>query len=342
MPSVSSQAAADPTAAARPPGWQQRLARAERRPERLLRHLATPAPADLLLEPDLSGFAMRVPEAFAQGITPGDAQDPLLRQVLPRLDELAVVPGYGNDPVGDRAARVAPGILRKYRGRALLLVTSACPIHCRYCFRRNHDHDPPLMNARAMDAALATLARESDLDEVILSGGDPLMATDARLVPLLQALAALPWLKRLRIHTRMPLVVPERITDALLVALRDFPRPVTVVLHSNHAAELGEDQRRVVALLRRHEVLLLNQSVLLRGVNDRLESLVALSERLHELGVQPYYLHQLDPVAGAAHFAVSDQRARHLIQGMRQRLAGHLVPRLVREKPGCDSKTPIG
>ncbi len=287
------------------------------------------------------GFRLRVPREFAALIDKGAPRDPLLRQVWPLTDEGRAQPGFSADPVGDRAARRAPGVLRKYHGRALLMLTSACPIHCRYCFRRNYPHDAPLLTARAMEEALMAIRGDASISEVILSGGDPLMADDERLAALIARLDAIPQLRRLRIHSRMPLVIPARVTEELAALLQRSRLPATLVLHANHARELAPGVAAPLARLRSAGITLLNQSVLLRGVNDDGDALTALSERLFEHGVLPYYLHLLDRVAGAAHFEVEEAQARQLVADMRRRLPGYLVPRLVREIPGQASKTPI-
>jgi EF-P beta-lysylation protein EpmB len=319
------------------PRWQSELARAVSRPRDLLERLGLPA--DLAAQsPD---FPLRVPESYVARIRPGDPADPLLRQVLPTAPEGKLATGYALDPVGDRAALVAPGLLRKYRGRALLIVTGACPVHCRYCFRRHFPYAGTGASRGAWDGALAALAADPSVDEVILSGGDPLSLADDRLATLVDRIAALPHVRRLRVHTRMPVVLPARVDDALLGWIAASRLRPVVVLHANHPHELDGEVAAAAARLAGAGATLLNQSVLLRGVNDEAATLAALSERLFDLGVLPYYLHQLDRVAGAAHFEVTDTRARELLTELRGRLPGYLVPRLVREEPGAPGKTPL-
>lgn len=287
-----------------------------------------------------SRFPLRVPLAYLGRMRPGDAADPLLRQVLPLAEEDRKAPGFTRDPVGDLAAATTPGLLRKYAGRALLVVTGACPVHCRYCFRRHFPYAEHAGRA-AWEGALAELAQDRSIREVILSGGDPLTVSDERLGALVRRIAAIPHVRRLRLHTRTPVVLPSRVQEALLTWLADCPLSTAIVLHANHPAELDDAVASAVRRLAATGATLLNQAVLLRGVNDDADVLAALSERLFEVGVLPYYLHQLDRVAGAAHFEVEDARARALVAEIRDRLPGYLVPRLVREQAGAVSKVPL-
>ena len=303
---------------------------------RLLQLDSAALPAALAASRD---FPLRVPRSYVRRIRPADPTDPLLLQVLGRAEELEEVPGYSADPLEEAEHTPVPGILHKYHGRVLLMVTGACAVHCRYCFRRHFPYNEHLPTRDRLAAALDWLAGQTDISEVILSGGDPLSVTDRRLRELLEALQALPHVRRLRIHTRLPVVMPERVSDDLLTMLGASRLKVVMVVHANHAAELGPEAAAALAALQAAGVHLLNQSVLLRGVNDAADILAALSERLFELGVLPYYLHQLDRVAGAAHFAVSDDQARRLLSQMHARLPGYLVPKLVREESGAPGKT---
>ncbi|MFZ1642955.1 MAG: EF-P beta-lysylation protein EpmB, partial [Candidatus Contendobacter sp.] len=250
--------------------------------------------------------------------------------------------GFVADPVGDRAAQAAPGVLHKYHGRALLLVTGACAVHCRYCFRREYPYAESHAGVDRWRPALAYLAGDSSLREVILSGGDPLSLSDRRLSALLVELDRIPHLERLRIHSRLPIVLPERVDDGLLEQLtRTRLRPVLVV-HVNHPREIDDLVRVALARLAAAGVTLLNQSVLLHGVNDSAAVLAELSEALFAARVLPYYLHLLDPVCGAAHFYVNKTEASAMMKVLRQRLPGYLAPRLVCEQPGQPAKTPVG
>lgn len=294
------------------------------------------APDTGIAAPD---FPLRAPHAFVDRIRPAAPDDPLLRQILPTSAELLEVAGYTADPVGDLASAIAPGVLKKYAGRALLIVTGACAIHCRYCFRRAYPYTGGSIRQRDLTEALAALAADPTIEEIILSGGDPLMLPNEKLAPLLEALSNIEHIRRIRIHTRIPVVMPERIDAEFLELIGAGPLPVTVVIHCNHAHEIDASVETALSALRTRCAFLLNQSVLLRGVNDSVDSLSALSLRLSEVGVLPYYLHQLDAVAGAAHFGVDDRRATELIAAVAARLPGYLVPRLVREIPGAAAKT---
>src|SRR5690348_1194699 len=324
-----------------PPHWQAEMADAITSPEELLstlgldRRLLAPAHAAA------AGFRLRVPRSYVARMRPGDAADPLLRQVLPVESELQDVADYVADPLGEHAAARAPGLLQKYRGRALLITTSACAVHCRYCFRREFPYSEQTSDAPRWSAALAEIARDSGLEEVILSGGDPLSLSDARLKSLTDALARIPHVRRLRVHTRQPVVLPSRVDDGLIDWLRSLRLPMVFVLHVNHPNEIDVQLRSACERLRTSGVTLLNQSVLLRGVNDNVEVLAELSRRLFDTGVLPYYLHVLDRVRGAAHFAVPDQEARELAGALAARLSGYLVPRLVREVYGAPAKVTL-
>jgi len=330
-------------------GWQQELARAVRDPLELLALLdLTPeqigsgeTAASLLAAAE--GFALRVPHSYIGRMRRGDPQDPLLRQVLPVGAERLPVAGYVADPLGEQAVRATAGLLHKYHGRALLITTGACAVHCRYCFRRHYDYAADLDDGSAArwSAALEHVATDASIEEVILSGGDPLSLGNARLAQLLQQLREIPHVQRIRIHTRTPIVLPERVDAGLLKALQPVSAQLAVVVHANHPAELDEATRGALRELGSHCTTLLNQSVLLAGVNDDAAVLAALSARLFEAGVLPYYLHQLDYVAGAAHFAVSDTRALELHARLATLLPGYLLPRLVRELSGATGKTPL-
>jgi EF-P beta-lysylation protein EpmB len=324
------------------PAWQQALSEAFTDLPSLLAYLElerVTLPAELYAARQ---FGLRVPRAFAALMRPGDARDPLLRQVLPLAEETAQLPGFSDNPVGDREAEVTPGLLHKYPGRVLVVATGACAVHCRYCFRRHYPYATGSASPRQWSAILDYLRTHPEVEEVILSGGDPLMVSDARLADWLSQLAALPHLKRLRLHTRLPVVVPERVTPELVALLSSSRLQSLVVIHANHPNELSAAVAGALAMLKDAGITLLNQSVLLRGVNDCAETLARLSERLFEQGVLPYYLHLLDRVAGGAHFEVEENRATDLLSALRGSLPGYLVPRLVREIAGESCKTPIG
>jgi L-lysine 2,3-aminomutase len=370
------------------PRWQRALRSAVRDPVELCRRLGLPAEYEAAAVRAARQFPVFAPLGYIARMRPGDPHDPLLRQVLPLAEEECETPGFSADPLHEVAAGAAagraPGLLQKYAGRALLVTTGACAVHCRYCFRRNYPYDELPRGLAQWQPALAEIAADASLEEVILSGGDPLTLTDQRLADLAERLAAIPHVRRLRVHTRLPIVIPERVCDELLAWLvgrisnpsgnvdhsvgdslresqhlaqrvehrdtdtdRDADgrignpsynrrRPWTpiVVVHANHPAELDEAVAEALARLADAGVMLLNQAVLLHGVNDDADVLAALSQRLIDCRVTPYYLHQLDRVRGAAHFEVPEARGLELIARLRRRLPGYAVPRYVRETPG--------
>jgi EF-P beta-lysylation protein EpmB len=294
-----------------------------------------------LLPPDDAGFPLRVPRGFVARMRQGDAADPLLLQVLPRALEHEAAEGYSVDAVGDMAARAGHGVLHKYDGRALLIASGSCAVNCRYCFRRHFPYAEEIAAAAQWREALAHVRADTSIREVILSGGDPLSLATHKLEELTEGLADLPHVIRLRIHTRLPVVLPERVDDAFTAWLADLSLQKVVVLHANHANEFDATVDAACARLRGAGATLLNQAVLLRGVNDEVGALAALGERAFAAGVLPYYLHQLDKVQGAAHYEVDDDRALWLVEALRARLPGYLVPRLVRELQGDPAKRPI-
>jgi EF-P beta-lysylation protein EpmB len=305
--------------------------------------------AELGLDPELipaavaaaSAFRLRVPRSYVARIRRGDPNDPLLRQVLPIGAELAEAADYTSDPLGEKAAVKAPGLLQKYRGRALLITTSACAVHCRYCFRREFPYAQQTGDASRWSEALAEVASDPSIEEVILSGGDPLSLSDARLTSLTDAIQRIPHVRRLRVHTRQPIVLPSRVDAGLTQWLTQLRLPVVFVLHINHPNEIDADVLAACAQLRNSGVTLLNQTVLLQGVNDDAEVLATLSRRLFEAGVLPYYLHVLDRVKGAAHFDVPEERARLIAGQLAAQLPGYLVPRLAREIYGAPAKVTL-
>ena len=321
--------------------WQQLWRQAERDPHRLLTRLGLDEAAARLSAEAAAQFITRVPQGFINRMRHGDLNDPLLRQVLPVTDELTIVPGFELDAVGDGAARKATGVIQKYQGRALLVTTGSCAIHCRYCFRRHFDYAGENAARGGWAEAVEAIAADPSIDEVILSGGDPLSLTTPKLAELTDALARVPHLRRLRIHSRLPVVLPERVDAELLTWLGSLPWPVAFVLHINHANEFDHQVDQALAALRRSGAQLLNQAVLMAGVNDSVDALAALSERGFAAGVLPYYLHQIDRVQGVAHFEVSDARALELHAALARRLSGYLVPRLVREIAGDTGKRPL-
>ena len=323
-----------------PADWRELWRDAVTDPHELLR-LVDLERLSAQLPPDDAGFALRVPRGFIARMRPGNAHDPLLLQVLPQVAELDRVTGFVRDAVGDLEYREAQGVLHKYDGRALLIASGSCAINCRYCFRRHFPYGDEMAAAGQWRKALDHLRQETSISELILSGGDPLSLSTSKLEELTAGLADMPHVIRLRIHTRLPMVLPERIDTRFVAWLRALPLQKVVVLHANHAQEFDTSVDAACDRLREAGATLLNQSVLLRGINDDAETLIALSERTFAAGVLPYYLHQLDRVQGAAHFEVADAHALALIDALRSRLPGYLVPKLVREVAGDASKRPL-
>jgi EF-P beta-lysylation protein EpmB len=321
--------------------WRKALSQAVRDPAELLELLALPPGLLPAAQQAAARFPLRVPRSYVARMQKGDPADPLLRQVLPLGEELVVTDGFTTDPVGDLDAMAVPGLLHKYAGRVLLITTAACGVHCRYCFRRHFPYREA--NAASLDwqPALDYIAADPSIREVILSGGDPLSLSDQRLSQLVAQLAAIPHLQRLRLHTRQVIVLPQRVDAALLNWLADRRLQTVMVVHANHANEINQEVSAALLRLKETGVTLLNQAVLLKGVNDDVQVLAALSERLFAAQVLPYYLHQLDRVQGARHFEVSDNQALKLVDELRDRLPGYLVPRLVREQAGQMAKIPL-
>jgi len=282
-------------------------------------------------------FPVRVPEPFVTRMVPGDPHDPLLRQVLAVADERHAMPGFVKDPL-DELEGPMPGVLHKYRSRVLVIYRGGCAINCRYCFRRHFPYQENTLTARDIDGLVSYLRAHPEVNEVILSGGDPLMADDQALSGLFVRLESVSSIHRLRIHTRLPIVIPERVTDLLCQTIATTALPVVMVLHSNHANEIDQSVMDAVSQLRVVCRSVLNQSVILKGINDSADVLIALSERLFEAGIDPYYLNVLDRVSGAHHFDVSDLEVAALHQALLNALPGYLVPKLVREVPGIGHK----
>ena len=287
-------------------------------------------------------FPLRVPRPYLNRIEKGNALDPLLLQVLPQLQELTETPGYSADPLDEAAFTPVPGLLHKYQGRVLVVLNGNCAIHCRYCFRRHFPYKEHQLGREDWQRIVDYIGADSSIEEVIFSGGDPLTATDSSLAAKVAQLDEIRHLRRLRLHTRVPVMIPSRINEACLSWLRNTRLNVVCVIHANHANEIDTEVSLSLGRMREAGVSLLNQAVLLKGVNDSAEAQRALSRTLFDSGVLPYYLHQLDPVQGAAHFAVSDLVAEELLQTLRDHLPGYLVPKLVREEAHKPHKSPLG
>ena len=327
------------TASPAEPRWMTEIRTAYRDIDALCEAVGVTPPAKGIGDANFPVFATR---SFVSRIRRGDPDDPLLRQVMPDPRETVTGPGEVSDPVGDLDASSGAGLLEKYEGRSLLITTPACGIHCRYCFRREFPYHEQSARRDHFAAAIERLSGDASVTEVLLSGGDPLMLSDPALGDLLERLGEVPHLCRVRIHTRMPVVTPTRVNEILVRQLQTTRLVPWMVLHINHAAEIDGDVAKGITRLVDGGVPLLNQSVLLAGVNDDVDTLCELSERLINLRVTPYYLHQLDPVRGAGHFRVDVSRGRGLIDAMRKRLPGYAVPRYVCEQPGEANKTPLG
>lgn len=321
------------------PQWQHTLREAYGTPEELLAALGLPADLPALQAGLLSDFPLRVPRGYVTRMRRGDPDDPLFLQVWPSAQESVAVPGYAADAVGDLHKLRGGGLIHKYQGRVLVIATGACAVHCRYCFRRHFPYSEQLAARAHWREALEMIAQDATLHEVILSGGDPLSLSDDKLAEFVEGLESIAHVRRLRLHTRQPIMLPERIDERLLAWLDRSRLQKVIVLHANHANELDESVKCALQPLRERGITLLNQAVLLHRVNDSVEVLSALSERLLECGVLPYYLHLLDRVAGAAHFEVEAPRAMALMRALAARLPGYLIPRLVREEAGATSKT---
>ena len=321
--------------------WLHQLAEVVTEPDELLKLLNLEHLPALSAGADARRlFALRVPRAFIRRMEKGNPDDPLLRQVLTLQEEFIVTPGYSTDPLEEQQSAV-PGVLHKYRNRALLLVKGGCAVNCRYCFRRHFPYQDNQGNKRNWRAALDYIRQHPELDEIIFSGGDPLMAKDHELDWLISELESIPHIRRLRIHSRLPVVIPARITDGLCQRLTGTRLQVIMVTHINHANEIDQPLKDAMGLLKKAGVTLLNQSVLLRGVNDDAGTLAALSNALFDSGILPYYLHVLDKVQGAAHFYVSDDQARQIMRQLLTQVSGYMVPKLAREIGGEPSKTPL-
>lgn len=319
--------------------WQEALSTLITDPQELLQLLALDM--SLLSEAVAAAnvFPLKVPRGYAARMQKGNPQDPLLRQVLPLGLELQMAEGYSADPLQEDKANPIPGLLHKYHGRVLVTLTSACAVHCRYCFRRYFPYENNNPGRLGWEKIVDYIQQNSTITEVILSGGDPLSVSDKLLTMFTDQLAVIPHLKRLRIHTRLPVVLPERITHDFIAWAKSLPWPLIIVIHSNHPQEINGEVREALQMLREANITLLNQTVLLRGINDDAAILAELSETLFEAGVLPYYLHVLDKVQGAAHFDLPATRAFELYTELQNILPGYLVPRLVSEQPGELSKT---
>jgi len=321
--------------------WQEQLAQAIRKPTDLLEFAGLEADSIGYSQQAIRQFPVRVPYAFANRIKKNDPNDPILRQVFPYKAEEDKAAGFINDPLAELNVQPVNGLLQKYNSRVLSITTGACAVHCRYCFRRHYPYQESSSSSEHWQASLDHIKNDSSIEEVILSGGDPLTLSDRRLQEICASIANIKHIKRIRFHTRLPIVLPARVTTTLLKQITDNDKSIIFVIHSNHANELDNSVSTIIKRLQEFDILVLNQSVLLKNINDSVTALINLSERLIENNVIPYYLHLLDPVAGAAHYDVSLDDAQSLMEEMQARVSGYLVPKLVKEEVGASSKTLI-
>ncbi len=324
-----------------PADWQASLKNAVTDPAELLQLLRLP---EIFLEPAKRAetlFPLRAPREFIARMKPGDSEDPLLKQILPLDLEFYDKPGFTTDPLAEAEARPSPGVVHKYRDRVLLILSGACAINCRYCFRRHFPYAENQLGGDSWQEALSYIGENPSVNEVIFSGGDPLVTTDRRLARMLDDLEKIPHLERLRIHTRLPVVIPSRMTPALIKRLSDSRLSSLIVLHINHPQEIDSALIKALSPLKAAGITLLNQAVLLRGINDTPEVQIQLSRKLLSAGVLPYYLFLFDPVKGASHFDIPVDEAQQIAASMQRALPGYLMPRLAKEIPGRDSKTLI-
>ena len=322
--------------------WRQILAQSLKTAHDIRRYLELPSPSDDDQRNEQIAsrqFPVRVPRPFLDLAEPGNPDDPITRQVLPDAAETMAHPLFSADPLAEADANVQPGIIHKYQGRALLLPATGCAVNCRYCFRRHFDYADNRISRAQWQQSLEYVRSDNSLSEIILSGGDPLMLQDDALHQLIRDIEAIPHIRRLRIHSRLPVVIPQRLTAQLLRQLSSTRLGATLVLHINHANEMGSELQQQLSIWKQSSITLLNQSVLLKGINDNAQILQQLSESLFESGVLPYYLHVLDRVQGAAHFDRSDEEAQKIFRQLHSRLPGYLVPRLTREEAGKSGKT---
>ena len=321
--------------------WQHLLAQAIRDPDALIDYLELPKKPFYNADQANKNHQLLAPLGYLDKIQKGNWDDPLLKQILPIEDEMLDVKGYVSDPVGDLNASLTAGVLQKYQGRALIITTGTCAVHCRYCFRKEYPYAEAKPAINNWQQVIETISHDPSLHEIILSGGDPLILSDQRLISLCQQLAAIPHIKTLRFHTRIPVVLPQRIDTHFLHWFSALPIKKVVVIHANHANEIDPLVGDKLRALANTGAIVLNQSVLLKGVNDSVEALENLSQQLFHYQTLPYYLHLLDKVKGTAHFDIQQQQALLLMEELRHRLPGYLVPKLVREVSGKRPKSPI-
>lgn len=321
--------------------WQQLLAGSKLSTEELCARFKLSYTSDSATDRAHAQFPLRVPEPYLERIEAGNPNDPLLLQILPQAEEMQIQTGYSADPLAENESNPVAGLVHKYKSRALVILSGGCAINCRYCFRRHFPYEENQLGSEQWQSILHYLMQDEDINEVIFSGGDPLATPDKRIKGFINDLAAIPHLKRLRIHSRLPIVIPQRVTDELITLLSESRLQTIMVVHANHRNEIDEHVGSALYRLNRAGITTLNQSVLLKGVNDSAEALITLSERLFEFNTLPYYLHLLDKVQGSRHFEIEDREAKKIMLELQASLPGYLVPKLVREEPNKPSKTLI-
>jgi EF-P beta-lysylation protein EpmB len=321
--------------------WKQILAGATKDVKSLLSQLDIPITELNQRQQACLDFPLLVPQPFIDKMEKGNARDPLLLQVLPQSSELEQAEGFINDPLAEKHSNLQKGLIHKYHGRVLVLLSTGCAVNCRYCFRRHFSYQENRIGKNDWQGILDYVAQDTSIEELILSGGDPLMLNDQQLEKFIIQAETIPHLQRLRIHTRLPVVIPQRVTDKFIDILQSTRFDCAIVLHINHANEIDPLLIGALQKLKLAGISLLNQAVLLKDINDTLEVLIQLSKSLFSVGILPYYLHLLDKVTGAHHFEVNEKRAKELHQQLLLKLSGYLVPKLVREEPGKASKTPV-
>ncbi|QBY03896.1 EF-P beta-lysylation protein EpmB [Thalassotalea sp. HSM 43] len=320
--------------------WEKELANVVTDPKQLLSMLNIDENKYSSHFPARKLFPVRVPRPFIEKMQKNNIEDPLLQQVMPRSEEFSDVEGFVSDPLQEHDT-VAEGLLHKYKNRVLMIVKAGCAVNCRYCFRRHFPYQDNSPNKQRWQEAIDYIKQHEEINEVIFSGGDPLMAKDSHLQWLIEQINNIAHITRLRIHTRLPVVIPSRINPALLSTLSESRLRIIMVLHINHSNEICDDLSRAVMMLKQHDILVLNQSVLLKGINDDAQTLCDLSEKLFSVDILPYYLHLLDPVKGAAHFHVDLHQAKSIAKKMMANLPGFLMPKVVQELAGEANKTPL-
>ncbi len=319
--------------------WQEQLAQAIRNPNDLLNYVGLMAENINFSQQSIEKFPLRVPHVFADRIQKNDPNDPILRQVFPYIDEEIDCDGFVTDPLEESNIQPIQGLMQKYNSRVLSITTGTCAIHCRYCFRRHYPYQDASTNGVYLKQSLDYIQKDKSIKEVILSGGDPLSISDRKLTELCLSISQITHVKRIRIHTRIPIVLPARLSRELIKQISAMGKAIIFVLHINHANEIDQAVIKNIKLLHQFNIMVLNQSVLLKGVNDSTDSLITLSESLVSNQVTPYYLHLLDPVDGAAHYNVDEKHAKNLIKNMQNSVSGYLVPKLVKEETGKPGKT---